>query len=173
MSSKSIPLSFRVNDEDAEFLAGLDMPGAVTPSEKLRGLLTRARVEHGQTRDLDASLERIREWIEPTRLWIRDFERSGTAHSELLSKTMDAVPDLLATLVAAPVGDAPKAATLKQFEASVGAGIFRLIEAILRLGVTTRAPCYNPELLAEGLAGTLELSRLIASRGDTSEGSTS
>ena len=50
MSSKSTPLSFRVSDEDAEFLAGLQLPGAVTPSEKLRVLVTRARMEHASQR---------------------------------------------------------------------------------------------------------------------------
>ena len=43
MPGKTVPLSVRVTDADAEFLARLDIAGATTPSEKLRALLTAER----------------------------------------------------------------------------------------------------------------------------------
>ena len=168
MSSKSTPLSFRVTDEDAEFLAGLEIAGAVTPSEKLRVLITRARMEHSQSRSYESSLTRVRELLEPTAQILRAHDVSSRQRSVLLAETLEWLPDLMACLMAGPEESKKPDKTrtdkaLQQFEADAAERLFRMVEALLRLGITSKAPCYNPELISHGLAGTLELSQLIVS----------
>jgi hypothetical protein len=162
MSGKSIPLSFRVTDEDAEFLAALEIPGAVTPSEKLRALITRARLEQAEARTYEGSLGRVRELLEPTSQTLRARELATRQRSELLADTLYWLPDLVAFLMAGPES-ARKAEDMRSFEAGVAHRIFRFIEAVLRLGVTAKAPCYDPDLVTNGIAGSLELSQLIVS----------
>ncbi|MGD9584075.1 MAG: hypothetical protein AB7V26_10495 [Lysobacterales bacterium] len=172
MSAKSTPLSFRVSDEDAEFLAGLSLPGAVTPSEKLRGLVTRARLEHAGTRSYQSSLERIRELLDATEQAQREHERQSRQRSTLVAELLAWAPDLVAFLMAGPPAGEPNDPAWRSFEAGLAERVFRLVEAVLRLGVTTKAPCYNPELIAQNLAGTLELSQLIVANRSPSRGST-
>jgi hypothetical protein len=162
MSGKSIPLSFRVTDDDAEFLSGLEIPGAVTPSEKLRALITRARLEHEKERTYEGSLLRVRELLEPTSHALRAHELSSRQRSELMADTLYWLPDLVAYLMAGPETTRKGTEDMRSYAAGVAHRIFRFIEAIMRLGVTAKAPCYDPDLVANGLAGTLELSQVIA-----------
>jgi hypothetical protein len=173
MSGKSTPLSFRVTDEDAEFLAGLELPGAVTPSEKLRGLITRARMEHAQSRSYESSLLRVRELLESTHQVLRRHELTTRQRSELIADTLYWLPDIVAYLMTGP-GEGPHSEDAMQaFEAGLADRIFRFMEAILRLGVTARAPCYNPELIGQSLPGTLELCQLIVANRPVHKGSAS
>ena len=41
-----VPLSVRVSQDDAAFLAGLAVTGATSPSDKLRALIRDARLRH-------------------------------------------------------------------------------------------------------------------------------
>jgi hypothetical protein len=172
MSGKSIPLSFRVTDEDAEFLAGLELPGAITPSEKLRALITRARLEHAQERTYEGSLGRVRELLEPTSQTLRAREMAIRQRSELIADTLYWLPDLVAFLMAGPETSRKGGDDLRTFEAGVADRIFRFVEAVLRLGVTAKAPCYDPDLITNGIAGTLELSQVILSNRPLQQGST-
>ena len=172
MSGKSIPLSFRVTDEDAEFLAGLEIPGAITPSEKLRALITRARLEHAQERTYEGSLGRVRELLEPTSQTLRAREMAIRQRSELIADTLYWLPDLVAFLMAGPETSRKGGDDLRAFEAGVADRIFRFVEAVLRLGVTAKAPCYDPDLITNGIAGTLELSQVILSNRPLQQGST-
>ena len=173
MSGKSIPLSFRVTDEDAEFLAGLEIPGAITPSEKLRALITRARLEHAQERTYEGSLGRVRELLEPTSQTLRAREMTIRQRSELIADTLYWLPDLVAFLMAGPESSKKGGEDLKAFEAGVADRIFRFVEAVMRLGVTAKAPCYDPDLVTNGIAGTLELSQVIVSNRPLQAGSSS
>jgi hypothetical protein len=170
MSGKSIPLSFRVTDEDAEFLAELEIPGAFTPSEKLRALITRARLEHAKERTYEGSLGRVRELLEPTSQTLRARELASRQRSELMADTLYWLPDLVAYLMAGPETSRKNGEDMKAFEAGVADRIFRFVEAVLRLGVTTKAPCYDPDLVANGIGGSLELSQLILANRATAQG---
>ncbi len=46
MSANRIPLSVRIDQEEADFIAQLSIEGASTPSEKIRELLKQARMSH-------------------------------------------------------------------------------------------------------------------------------
>jgi hypothetical protein len=163
MTAKSIPLSVRVSEDDAEFLAVLEMPGAVTPSEKLRGLIEQARARHAEGRTYESSLALVRELLEPVAQTLRAREMASRQRSELIADTLYWLPDLLAYLMTGPAtrGNKTDARDLIEFESGVAQRIFHFIEAVLRLGVTSKAPCYQPELVSQGLAGSLELAQLI------------
>jgi hypothetical protein len=171
MAGKSIPISVRISDDDAEFLASLELQGAATPSEKIRALITRARDDAEQGRSYEASLNRIRDLLEPTSLQLRSLEMSSRQRSELIADTLYWLPDLVAFLVAGPERGARKGDDgLKAFEAGVADRIFRFIEAVLRLAVTEKAPCYDPGIVSEGVRGALELTEVILTRRQSPEG---
>lgn len=171
MAGKSIPLSVRISDDDASFLAGLSLPGATTPSEKIRALLTKARTDAEGGQDYEAALIRVRDWLEPTSQQLRSREMTTRQRSELIADTLYWLPDLMAFLMAGPEPSTKKGDEgLKAFEAGVADRIFRFIEAVLRLAVTEKAPCYDPGIVSEGVRGALELTGVILTRRNTPEG---
>ena len=174
MASKTIPLSVRITDEDAEFLAGLDLAGASTPSEKIRALIAQARQRYEGARSYETSLALVRELIEPVGQNLRARELKSRHRSELIADTLYWLPDLVAFLMAGPAARAGKqeASELTEFEAGISHRIFRFIEAVLRLGVTAKAPCYDPDVVASGLGGTLELAQLILANRQPRKGKT-
>lgn len=165
MSGKSHPVSVRFSDDDVAFLQRLRFDNAETASDKLRALVQRARDELDGGRSYEASLLRIRELLEPTSRQLRAEELVSRQRSELIADTLYWLPDLVAYLMAGPDSlDEVDADRLTSFEAGLADKTFRFIEAVLRLGVTDKAPCYDPSVISKGLTGTLELVELIRSR---------
>ena len=160
MTAKTIPLSVRVSEDDAGFLAAL---GGGSPSEKLRALIVDARKRHAEGRTYESSLALVRELLEPLSQTLRARELSSRQRSELIADTLYWLPDLVAFLMAGPakVGAKSDGRELAEFEAGVAHRIFRFVEAVLRLGVTAKAPCYDPGVVTAGIGGTLELAQLI------------
>jgi hypothetical protein len=163
MSTKTVALSVRVDSDDAAFLDAIEIGGADTASEKLRALIADARTRHEAGRSFESSLSLLRELLEPVSQTLRARELAQRQRSELIADTLYWLPDVLAFLMAGPAPRAGKgeAKDLIEFEAGVAQRIFHFIEAVLRLGVTARAPCYEPEVVTQGLAGTLELAQMI------------
>ena len=172
MTTKTIPLSVRVGEEDAEFLAGLEIDGAGTPSEKLRALIGKARERHATGRSYESSLSIVRELLEPVSQQLRARELKSRQRSELIADTLYWLPDLVAYLMAGPATRPGKtdAADLVEFEAGVAHRIFRFIESVLRLGVTAKAPCYDPVVVNADIGGTLELAQLVAAHRQPKKG---
>ena len=63
LSTKTVPLSVRVPYEDAEFIAGLHVNGANTPSDKLRAIINQARRRHQGGQDFGSALMFFEEQI--------------------------------------------------------------------------------------------------------------
>ena len=59
MSANRIPLSVRIDQEEADFIAQLSIEGASTPSEKIRELLKQARMSHETVRDYSFALDEM------------------------------------------------------------------------------------------------------------------
>ena len=55
-SNSRVPISVRISQEDADFIASLQIQGANTPSDKIRELLRQARTLHTQGQDYESSL---------------------------------------------------------------------------------------------------------------------
>ena len=62
---KTSQISTRVTQADADFLAGLTLEGATTPSDKVRALITEARRRREELGDYKGSLRQVRDLIGP------------------------------------------------------------------------------------------------------------
>jgi hypothetical protein len=164
-------MSVRISDGDAAFLAQLQIPGATTPSEKLRAVLREARRRHEETNDYDGCLGLIREMTEPARRHLRKFENERKIHSEFVGKLYDWLPEILATLIVFRAGDENDLDNARAFESDLAEKVIVLVEAVLHLGITRQARAYDPMLMTERLDGALELTDIVARMRAQTEGS--
>lgn len=164
MPSKSITISARIAHEDAEFLSQLKINGAATPSDKLRALITEARKRKEQPRDYGGCLAMIQELIAPVVTQVRRAELEEKVHSELLTRTFEWLPEMLAYLLATPPAQEGKwpVDQLAEYEQGLADRLFRLITALLQLGVTPQCPCYRPDAVAQHIDPVLGLADVIA-----------
>jgi hypothetical protein len=165
MSSKTIQLSTRVTQEDADFLAELQIEGASTPSDKLRALIDEARRRRQGDHDYGASLRMVSELLQPALLRVRELEQTGLGHSELVALVADWVGETLAYFIAkVPDRGLERAAAHREaraLETGLAERAFRLTNVLLRLGVTEHAPCYDAKLIGKELGPTLEVAALL------------
>lgn len=172
MPEKTVPTSVRLPDRDAEFIAGLEINGARTPSEKLRAIVAEARERHEKPGDYTASRNRVERDLSPEMSAIRGAELALSSHSELLAIMHEWLPEVMAYLISSvPGGKAlAKKDALIQFEQGVVERIFRLFEAALRLGVTEKSPCYDQHVIDQQLDRLTDLMELIIERKQTLKG---
>jgi hypothetical protein len=164
MPSKSITISARIAHEDAEFLSQLKINGAATPSDKLRALITEARKRKEQPRDYGGCLAMIQEMLAPVVTRVRQAELAEKAHSELLTRTFEWLPEMVAYLLAAPPAEGASwpIEQLAEYEQGLADRLFRLVTALLQLGVTPECPCYCGDAVARRMAPVLDLADVIA-----------
>lgn len=160
MASKTVPLSVRISDEDAEFLARLDIGEAHTPSEKMRALLASERRLRAGPRDAGEASEMLSDLMRPARRRLRDAEREAPVRSEALEKLYDRLPELAALALAGPAADA-KAGELAGFEARMLEHAFSLFEDLMRIGLLSEPRCHDAEALKIRLAAVAELADLV------------
>lgn len=164
MSQNSrIPLSVRISQQDADFIAQLRLDDAHTPSDKIRALLTEARLRHEAEAGQDYAqvLQRTDAALTPAKHRLLVAERQWQQHSALLKLLFDALPDLQAALIADFPAMADQTA-LWRYEQDMIARITRLTEHILQLAITADNPCYRPDALHRALGKTLTLAALAA-----------
>lgn len=168
--SKTVPLSVRITEEDASFIAAIKLPGAVTPSEKVRVLISHARQRHLSTTNLAEATAFLRGMLEPQKERIRALEAEAGLSSELVSKIGEKLPEIFANFLTAPLSNEgghtqshtqSPTESLSELERGLATKVVSLIESVLRLAVTRRNPCYEPEAITSRLDGVLELVELI------------
>ena len=154
-------LSARIPLEDIEWLASLDIQGAVSPSDKLRALIAQMRRQYEGTLDYERSLSWLRDLIAPFVTAIRALEHNNRMHSEVLTLTAEWLPQIMATLLSerALLKDAKKRAI--DVEEIVVQRCFQLLASIMRLAVTRAAACYSPAVIDKHVAGVLEIAQII------------
>src|SRR5436853_7896774 len=106
MAGKTVPLSVRVSDDDAEFLAGLEISGATTPSEKLRAVLAAERNRWERAQDPAEAAEFIRDLLRPAQRRVRKLETELHRSSDAVLKLYERLPDVMASAFAGPPSDA-------------------------------------------------------------------
>lgn len=159
--SKSIPLSVRISEKDAEFLAELRVPEAKTPSDKVRAILVDARRRQEGTSDFSEAVAVVEDMLRPAAMRLRTSQRSEGDRSEFLMKLYERLPELVAELMAgAPPPDAGKEARV-QFEAVIATQVFSIVEEILDMGLTSQARCFDPALVRNRLNPILEVTDLV------------
>jgi hypothetical protein len=154
-------LSVRVPSEDIEWLASLEVPGAVTPSDKLRALIAQMRRQHQGTMDYAACVAWLRDLLAPFVVALREVEHRQKIHSEAMNAVLEWVPQVAATLLAERHfgTDAKKVTAL---EDALVQRCFQLTTSLLRLGITPRAECYDPSAIERHLGRVIELADLIS-----------
>lgn len=188
MPGKSIPLSVRLTPEDSTFLQGLSIADATTPSDKLRALIKEARHRREGVRNYAEALTFFEELLSDTAHRLREAEASQGVHSELLVQTASWLPDIMAYLMVraseigletigetigetgGEAGGTDVEAKLKRLENGVADRVFALIQQVLRLGVTSRNPCYDSTAITSRVEPIIELSELLRIMASRKEG---
>lgn len=156
-------LSVRVPTEDIEWLASLEIAGAVTPSDKLRALIAQMRRQHQGTMDYAACVAWLRDLLAPFVVAIREVEHRQKLHSDAINAVIEWVPQIAATVLAER-RFASDGAKITELEDALIQRCFQLTTSLLRLGVTPQAECYDPSAIGRHLAKVIELVDLISAR---------
>jgi hypothetical protein len=160
MAGKTVPLSVRVSDDDAEFLAGLEISGATTPSEKLRAVLANERNRWERAQDPAEAAEFMRDLLRPAQRRVRKLEAEVHKSSDAVLKLYERLPELTAAAFAGPASDGD-GKSLTAFEARLLDQAFALLQEILELGLLSHSRCYDPQAIASRLGPVLELVELM------------
>jgi hypothetical protein len=155
-------LSARIPSEDMEWLAGLDIQGAVSPSDKLRALIGQMRRQYEGTLDYQGSLSWLRDLVAPFVTAVRTFEHQNRMHSEVLTLATEALPQIMATLLSERglTKDAKRQAI--EVEEVVVQRCFQLLTSMMRLAVTREAACYNPSVIDAHVGSVLKIAAIVA-----------
>ncbi|MDR1277063.1 MAG: hypothetical protein LBL72_11915 [Candidatus Accumulibacter sp.] len=151
---------------DIEWLASLSMKDALTPSDKIRAIVAEARQRNEGSGDYDTELFWLRDLLAPATALINGREFRSGMHSELVSLVVEWVPQTLALIFSLgtqgyedAAGDAD---ALEKLEAQLAQCAFQLCEALLRLGVGSSAPCYDPGIIRSRLPRIVELVEVVS-----------
>lgn len=160
MPSKSVPFSVRLPAEDADFIASLEIPGAVTPSDKIRQIISDARLRDQVGHDFNDVLKATQEDLRPSIDNLRNLERETDIESELMHYFADWLCETLAEFKCGP----EKTVDLVKYEARLAQRAVKLTEYMLRLAITDDAPCFNPDLMTNTTKRIVELAHVIEAR---------
>ena len=163
-AANRIPISVRISQEDADFIAELKIEGANTPSEKIRELLTQARLAHSQTHDYGTALAAQEQFFQVARRDVLHAEKEFGIHSHIVARLFEQLPDFAATL-AADLPENAQAADLKRYECELMRRIVRLTDSILQLAVTGKGAAYDDTVLQQ-LENTLKLAKIVQQAGE-------
>lgn len=154
-----IPVSVRISQEDADFIASLNLEGTHTPSEKIRELLKQARLAHTQAQDYESALGAMEKFLHNAKRDIARAEKNLGVHSHILARLFELLPDLAATL-AQNLPDDTNLDSLKNHEREMMWRAVRLTDSILQLAVTGKGAAYDDSVLQE-LENTLKLAEIV------------
>jgi len=166
-ATNSVTISGRISDEDHQFLLSFPLDGKVTISEKLRHVCTFFRQYHSNLEGYSTCLEQLNLELRPALGDIKEMENKEGVHSELVDKLLHFLPEMMAFLITQrrqvepngkPAGDLKH---LVEMEARLFDQCLVLVESLLRMGLTTKSPTYNPNLLKNRLNTIQELAALL------------
>ena len=163
MGTKAVPLSVRLSKEDAEYIASLKAPDAVTMSEKVRYLVRHARISAERHETFEGVVEETEDTLAPLKRALDKIEEDHFVRSGLLRALITSLPRILAELEAADVdGDPPVLESLTTLEAGAAKRVKDLLDQLARLAVTSEAPCLDPQVIQKEISKPLvELTELI------------
>jgi hypothetical protein len=160
-------VSARLSSDDLQWLSALELPGAVTPSDKLRALIAQMRKQYDGALDYSACLAWLRDVLAPFVIALRGIEHRERIHSEAVSAIIAWAPQVMATMLSARNFGEDDVARARQVEDALVQSCFRLAMALLRLGITPAAECYTPDVIEQHLPRVTELVQLITANRDT------
>lgn len=159
---KSIPISVRISQDEAESLARLRIPGATTPSEKLRALITEAHRREQGPADYAEAMAQVQQWLAPLFSAVQQAETEQAQHSDILAILREWLPDFLAVArLAGKVEATLTADELHALERTIADRLFRLMERLFQLALISRCHCYDPELITKRMEPIRQLASII------------
>ena len=158
---RRIPLSVRITDDDAAFLARYKAEGATTPSEKLRAILASARKLDATPDDYAGCTDMVGLMLAPAQKRVRGQQKQERLRSDFIARLYERMPELVASLMTGPAQSDKAANDLLEFEDDIARQIFALIEEILDFGLTKTSRTYDPALIKTQLEPILEILDLI------------
>jgi len=163
---KSIPISVRVSQDEAETLARMQIQGATTPSEKLRFLIAEAHRSQQGPVDYAESIYQAQQWLAPLLNRIQQSESRLGQHSDILALLREWLPDFLAyTRLSTSIGLSGQQdfneEELRLLEQGVTDRVFRLLERVLQLALISRCHCYDPEQITKRMDHLSQLTAII------------
>ncbi|GGK62077.1 hypothetical protein [Amphritea balenae] len=96
---KSIPISVRLTQDEADFIAHISAPSAVTPSDKLRYIISQARDSAKQPKNLSSARDKAHQTITPLLAPIELAEMQDKNSSTILAAHHYWLERSLATLI--------------------------------------------------------------------------
>lgn len=161
MPAKNIPLSLRITEEDAEFLAKYSAPDATTPSEKMRAILAGERRRAEGLKDYAECAAMVSDLLAPSLSQLRRLHGERDLHSIFAYRLYDWLPELIAMMMTEVPEDENAEEGLKRLERDLADHVFELIEEVLRLGLTSKSRTLDPKLIQDRLPSAFELFELI------------
>ena len=163
-AGKAVTISARISQEDALFLSQYKVQGALTPSDKLRAIITETRQRQQRLQGYRGSIDMFRDLLAPVDVQIRELELRHHIHSELLARVFEWLPDMMAFVVTsdAELDEHTEKEKLEEIEENLADRVFRLIESVMQMGVTQRCPCYNSKAISNRVEPVLDLARVIS-----------
>lgn len=162
MASLSTPLSVRLSEDDTAFLATLQIDGAVTASEKIRGMIRQARQRAESPDSFPAALAFSHDHMAAAVRATRVFEESTDRHSDVTVGLMTAAEELLALALAAPRSGSAVIEDMVRHEARLVDCAARMMEQLLRWAVTPTAPAYDAHVVSRRVTTMMDLMRLVS-----------
>lgn len=161
--TKTVSLSTRLSQEDAEYLSSLKVEGATTPSEKLRAVISETRKRNEGMQDYRGSFQMYQEVLSRVAMVTRGIEMEQQIHSEMISRTIEWLPDMMAFVTAkgAELQESADVDNAKSLEDGITDRCFRLIQSILQLGVTETCPCYEATVVSKRMPPVVSLLKVI------------
>lgn len=175
LAGKSVTMSVRISQNDALFLAQYKAEGAITPSDKLRSIIRDARENQQRFDDFRGSINLFKKLLEPVDASIREAELEHRVHSELVTRILEWLPDMMASTVILEkqLGQNPDQERLQSLEDGLADRVFRLITSVLQMGVTEKNPCYRKDAINSRVEMVLDLAQLIGNRNKNRKGEVS
>jgi hypothetical protein len=162
MASLTTPLSVRLSDEDNGFLAGLELEGAITASDKIRGLIRLARLRLQEPGSYSAALAISHDQLSAASRAVRLLEHEAGKHSDVVTGLMATAEEFLTLALTAPRADGSETGrALVAYEARLVDCAARMTEQLMRWAVTPTAPAYDPHAVSRRLQGLESLMQLI------------
>lgn len=164
MNNKSVTMSFRLSEEESDFIASQNIDGAKTPSDKLRGIIARAiQIEKG-TKDYMEAFALLQNLSSDSQRRLLDKERKLNLRSELTTKITGWIIETFAYYLSYQETGKSDKDDLLEMENALSDRLFNLFESVLRFGITSSCPCYNPKTVADRMDIVLELTEIIKNK---------
>jgi hypothetical protein len=160
-------VSARLPSEDLQWLSALELPGAVTPSDKLRALIAQMRKQHEGALDYSACLAWLRDLLAPFVIELRGVEHRERTHSAAVSAIIAWAPQIMAKMLSARDFGEDGVSQAREVEDALVQSCVHLLMALLRLGVTPAGECYTPDVIEKHLPRIIELVQLITANRET------